>query len=426
MGAFDDELATLRAGESGDEHRQVRVQWASTIEPRRVRWLWDERIALGSLALLAGREGLGKSLLAYERAARITRGELVGEYEGEPRPVLVCATEDSWAHTIVPRLMGANADRKLIGRIDVVVDDAIHAELSLPRDLPGLEKLAADSGAALLILDPLMSRLDTHLDTHRDGEVRQALEPLVGICERVGMSCWGLIHHNKSGSSDPLDLVMASKAFVAVARSVHTVIIDPDDESRSRRLFGVPKNNLGRSDLAVATFTVESWKYDTDDGPGETGRLVWGTNVMGVTIHDVLARSTRDPEKKTAENDAARWLRGYMDEHARELPEFDGDIGVDAADARAAAEANGHSITTMYRARTRLGITAVKARVPRGKWFWMAPERISRAGGPETQDSTNSWDLPGPPDTQTNKQSKSVSPPAREAVEQTFDLESPW
>ena len=63
-----------------------------------------------------------------------------------------------------------------------------------------------------------------------------ALEPLVAMADMINISVLGLIHHNKSGATDPLQVVMASKAFPAVARSVHTVIPDPDDEASNRRL----------------------------------------------------------------------------------------------------------------------------------------------------------------------------------------------
>ena len=79
-----------------------------------MRWLWTDRLALGTLALLAGREGLGKSILAYTVAAMITRGMLPGEHIGTPRAVLIAAIEDSWSRTIVPRLIAADADLDLV------------------------------------------------------------------------------------------------------------------------------------------------------------------------------------------------------------------------------------------------------------------------------------------------------------------------
>jgi hypothetical protein len=107
----------------------------------------------------------------------------------------------------------------------------------LPRDLTDVEQASRDTNAALILLDPLMSRLDERLDTYRDGDVRRALEPLAAVADRTGMAVLGIIHHNKSGSTDPLQLVMASRAFTAVARAVHAVVPDPDDDTGKRRLF---------------------------------------------------------------------------------------------------------------------------------------------------------------------------------------------
>ena len=203
-----DELLGVNSPPQGEPatnyERHVRLMPASSIKVRRVNWLWEQRIALGTLALLAGPEGLGKSTVAYWLAARITRGELPGEYDGQPLAVLVCATEDSWEHTIVPRLMAHGADLDRVYRIEVEIAPGIGVGLSLPRDLDETERLARRVGARLLVLDPLMSRLHESLDTHRDGDVRRALEPLASMCNTAAMSSVGLIHHNKSGSTNPL------------------------------------------------------------------------------------------------------------------------------------------------------------------------------------------------------------------------------
>ena len=113
--------------------------------------------------------------------------------------------------------MAAGADLSLVYRVEVVTTDDLHFGLSLPRDLLELQQVADEVGAALPLLDPLMSRLSDSLDTHRDGDVRRALEPLVALAARADLAVLGLIHHNKSASTDPLQLVMGSKAFTAVA-----------------------------------------------------------------------------------------------------------------------------------------------------------------------------------------------------------------
>ena len=295
--------------------RRIVLTPASSIAPKRVRWTWDERIAAGTIALLAGREGLGKSTLGYWMAARLTRGELPGEYEGTPRTALVCTTEDSWAHTVVPRLMAHDADLDLVYRTEVrYADEDINLGLSLPDDIDELRDAATNNDVALLVLDPLMSRLSDKFDTHIDAEVRRALEPLVSVAEDTRMAVLGLIHHNKSGSSDPLQLVMASKAFAAVARSVHTCIPDPDDDTQQRRLFGTSKNNLGRMGLPTLTFTMQTFTYPTDEEDGTTGQIVWGEELTE-SIADALARASQGPEERTALEEACEWLSDYLEEH---------------------------------------------------------------------------------------------------------------
>ena len=174
--------------------------------------------------------------------------------------------------------MAADADLTCVYRVDVVTAEGTGANLSLPRDLLALEHVVREVGAALIVLDPLLSRLDTALDTHKDAEVRIALEPLVTLADRTEAVVFGLIHVNKSSSSDVLTLLMGSRAFTAVARSVLFVMLDPEDESR--RLLGQPKNNLGRTDLPTKTFRIVGalagmdWRERPVDpgGRGNSGR----------------------------------------------------------------------------------------------------------------------------------------------------------
>jgi hypothetical protein len=87
-----------------------------------VRWLWEGRLPLGELALSPGRGGIGKSTFHAWLAAQITNGLLPGEYMGTPRAVVVMTTEDSWARTVIPRLMVAGANLKLVYRVDVMTE----------------------------------------------------------------------------------------------------------------------------------------------------------------------------------------------------------------------------------------------------------------------------------------------------------------
>lgn len=331
----------------GEGHRTVAFTRASSIKVRPVHWLWKGRMALGTLCLLAGREGIGKSTIGYDLAAQVTRGELEGAYSGQPRQVVVAATEDSWEHTIVPRLMAAHADLDKVLRVDVTTSEGVETSLSLPRDLVGLERLIVDEKVALVLLDPLMSRLDAKLDAHKDSEVRLALEPLTKIADRTGSAFLGLIHVNKSGSTDPLTGIMGSRAFAAVARSVLYAMADADDETL--RHLGLPKNNLGPVDLPTLTYRIESAKVaDTDEGPVFTGRVAW-LGESSQSIHELLESAIETADTRSAVGDATTWLVEYLTS-----------VGGTARSATINDEGKqaGHTKPTLAKARNRAKVTS--------------------------------------------------------------------
>jgi len=352
-----DELVPVEAP-ARTGHRTVTVTAASSITIRPVRWLWENRVALGSLALLGGREGIGKSTVGYTLAADVTRGRMVGSYDGIPKSVIVAATEDSWGHTIVPRLMAAGADLDRVYRVDVTTPEGVDTGLVLPSDLIDLEDAIREVDAALILLDPLLSRLDASLDTHKDAEVRLALEPLTALADRSGSAVLGLIHVNKSTSADPLTLLMGSRAFAAVARAVLFVMTDPEDEAI--RLLGQPKNNLGRTDLVTLSFRIDSEKVaDTPEGEVWTGKLHW-TGERVQSIRDALEAAGETPDSRSATAEATDWLEDYL----TNLGGTD-----DSASIKEAGRKAGHSLSTLKRARQRIKATTTSSGFPR-RTFW--------------------------------------------------------
>jgi RecA-family ATPase len=148
---------------------------------------------------------------------------------GKPRSVIISATEDAWAETVIPRLMACGADLEKILRIDAVTPEGLPEAVKLPRDLAEPERIVKAEDVALLLLDPLIGSVSGSIDSHKDHEVRHALEPLARLASEAKISIIGLIHVNKSQAADLLNRVMASKAFAAVARGVLYALV------RSRR-----------------------------------------------------------------------------------------------------------------------------------------------------------------------------------------------
>jgi hypothetical protein len=312
------------------------------------------------VSLLGGREGIGKSTCAYTIAAQLTKGTLAGAYQGQPKSVVIAATEDSWSHTIVPRLMAADADLARVFRVDVVTTEGFGSELSLPVDIPALSEKAVEHDVAMLLLDPLLSRLSPSLDSHKDAEVRQALEPVSRLAAASGMAVLGIIHVNKSGSSDPLGVIMGSRAFVAVARAVLFAMTDPEDDDQC--LLGQPKNNLGRLDLPTLTYRIRGAKVaETDEGDVWTGQLTW-TGDTDRTVGDALDAASRG-EDRSAVEEATEWLEDFLTSRGG---------AEQSKTVKDAGKPAGHSGRTLQRARRRLKITADSFGFPR-QTYWLLP-----------------------------------------------------
>lgn len=315
---------------------------------RAVRWTWQDRVPAGSLSLVPGREGIGKSQFACWLAAQVTNGTLPGSMHGQRRPVIYAATEDSWAHTVAPRLSAAGADLDAVYRAEVVADGLLTG-LTLPRDCEALGDEITARGVGLLVLDPLLSAIASGIDTHRDRELRLALEPLVRMADRTGCAVVGLAHFNKSASPDPLNLITGSRAFSAVARAVLAVARD-DDSGDGSCVISQAKNNLGRLDLPSLGYRIESRVIETDDGPAEVGRLV----MVGETernVRDILAESGGDSEARSERDEAASWLREYLIQQGGSAK---------ASDILKAARADGIAEATLKRARKRAGIATTR------------------------------------------------------------------
>lgn len=241
--------------------------WGSEIEEEGTEWLWEYNdeswLPLGELVLLGGREGIGKSTWTARLIAQVTNGTMHGKHLGVPKRVIVCATEDSWSKTLMPRFKAAGADCSRIARADVR-QDALMRGLRLPTDIVAVEKAVREHEVAMIVLDPLLSTVEGKLDTHKDSDVRQALDPLTRLAHDCEITIIGLIHQNKSTSGDLMTRMMGSRAFGAVARTVlvchemkdkdepsDALLAEVDsgkpssDKKPRSFLFGQIKNNLG-------------------------------------------------------------------------------------------------------------------------------------------------------------------------------------
>jgi len=328
----------------------------SGVEPEEVEWLWPSRLARGKVALMDGDPGLGKSAVTLDLAARLSAGQTFPDgAECEPAGVVLLSGEDGLADTIRPRLDAAGADVSRVLALATVPDENGHDRyLSIPEDIPLIEKGIERVGARLVVLDPLMAFLSGDANSHRDQDVRRALAPLAALAERTGACVLVVRHLNKAPGNNPLYRGGGSIGIIGAARMALVVGKDPQDEHR--RVLASTKNNLAKLPKSLM-FTLE-----------EAGNGAVRVNWLGdseVSAHQLLA-TPREEEHADARSEAVEFLSDVL---------ADGPVA--ASQVKEEAEDAGISERTLWRAKKVLGVMAYREGEAggrgKGHWFWKLP-----------------------------------------------------
>lgn len=282
----------------------------SSIEIEKVEWLWDNRIALGEMGLLAGREGIGKSLISVWLSAQLSMGLLPGEFLGQPKKVLYMATEDSWKKTLAPRFKVSGADMDLIFKEELEEQEGIY----LPRDTARFAETIKKYGISLIVMDPLMSYVGAKANTYSGREVRAALEPIVKICHEFNVALLGLIHFNKTASDDILNRITDSKAFTQLTRTVTVVERDEEQDAKNYGLIDTVKNNLGRMDMPAISYRIVSVPLTTPKGELTDAPQLEILGNSDAKVEDIMRENGSDMYRGQTK-DAAEWLTEYIEEN---------------------------------------------------------------------------------------------------------------
>jgi len=273
------------------------------LKPEPIRWLWSEWLALGKLHILAGAAGQGKTSIVLAFAATVTSG---GRWPDgtpcEPGNVLIWSGEDDHADTLLPRLLAMGADPK---RVFFVKGSRVNGE-ALPfdpaRDMADLMVAATRiGGIKLLMVDPVVSAVAG--DSHKNTEVRRALQPLVDLAAAIDCAAVGITHFSKgSAGRDPTERVTGSIAFGAVARVVMVAAKVKSDDGDARRILARAKSNIGPDD---GGFDYELDQTEVEDHPGIfASRVTWGAAVAG-TARELLAESDAEGKTEASSQDTA-------------------------------------------------------------------------------------------------------------------------
>jgi hypothetical protein len=312
-----------------------------------VSWLWPGRVPLGCITLLVGEGDAGKTFIACDLVARISRdGRYPDGEQGLVGQSLFVTAEDWLDKTLRPRLdlMGANPANVFFLEL---VDRAGQMDgLSLDRDLPLVEQYLADNPELrLVVIDPIMACMGD-ANIYKESEVRRVLTRMKLIAEKFSVAFLLIMHFTKNNEQSVAQKVSGSVAFRNAARVIWSVALDPDDIkptlSETRRLMQRVKGNI----KGVTETGLSYWL--TEQG------IVWSDEPIFVSANEIVGNAKSD-DKKYAQAEA------LLEEALRRGPVLIGDIFK-------LAKPKEISRRTLERVKADMGIRSVK----RGKQTWWA------------------------------------------------------
>lgn len=159
----------------------VLLSCGADITPEAVRWLWANWLAKGKLHILAGAPGQGKTTLAVTMGATVTIGGALAGWE----PLRGRQRADLFRRRRPGRYLAAPAHCGRWQQIPGVLCEGCPARwrggaVRPARDMQPLkEAIDRINGIKLLIVDPVVSAVTG--DSHKNTEVRRALQPLVDL-----------------------------------------------------------------------------------------------------------------------------------------------------------------------------------------------------------------------------------------------------
>lgn len=314
--------------------KDIRFQQLAEFMPTEIEWLWFPYIAYGKITLLQGDPGEGKSTIAIDIAARLSRGMPMpdGSIVSEPQTILYLCQEDGIGDTIIPRLMKCGADCERIGCLtgdEITLQDQ------------ELTDVIFKHAIKLLIVDPIQDYWSQDLDMQRASSVRRQMRQIAVMATKTKCAVILIGHLNKREGANILHRGLGSVDIVAAARSV--LQVSRLDNQPTIRVISQIKNNLAAAG--------DDFAFELDPEHG----LQW---IGPIDIHEeseLLAAEVRNARISKQEIAAERLIEWLADN----------DLAANEIESR--LNAMGITYRTAKYVKQELGIRSVKKA---DGWYW--------------------------------------------------------
>jgi len=361
---------------------------------KEIEWLWPGRIPIGKVTLLTGPAGAGKSLVALDLAARVSRGEELPRSEEDRFPhngvdsrgsVLVVVPMHEAEDVVRPRLRDFKADMSKVHLLFGGHDQAGDRLVALPHDLSSVEHfLEVLDFPKLVVIDGL----EELCPNRRQEENTMRELTLLAVKHKVAILVVARSNprRNKQGEYQP-----PTNQVLGHAPVVWSLIPDEDEKYRSHLIS--TRFNFRRPARGLTIQITE------------TGTLQWG---------ELDHQPEIVPDLPVLED----WLTHILGNGAMQTTEVEA-LGLKF----------GFSKGMIYRAGKKLGYEKEhRGFGGLGKWYWVRPEPPSppaKPAEPENLDpavlAETAWldqpvRRPRPADTRENGSPGAQPPPAPELV----------
>lgn len=220
--------------------KELKLICFDDVKTEQPKWIWYPYLPLGTIVLLVGDPGIGKTYIALWIASILSNG---GKFPFDtnnqnedfgPSNVIFQNGEDGVSYTLKQRLELLKADFKHIYMIDESdnmfrLDDLALFEESLKRLSP-----------KLVIIDPIQRYIPEGKSMDKANDVRGILSPIRDLAEKYNCTIIIIMHRNKGTKSPSMYRALGSIDFVGTARSMLTV-----EGNNSKKYIHHTKSSMG-------------------------------------------------------------------------------------------------------------------------------------------------------------------------------------
>jgi len=345
---------------------------SADVKVRAVPWVFPDVLPAYMNTAITGDAGQGKTLVAVDMTARVSRGSPFPVYDRAGPAikghVFYITSEGVPEMILVPRLMAAGADLDKITIIEgVYLKSKEFSMFDITQHLPQLEQRARDfPDLKMMVFDPIASFLPERINPNQQNAVRQAMDKISGLAYKLGIAAPTIMHFSKAPGVKAIHRTSGSVQFEASVKMSWSVIRREGDP-RNVRLLVPQKSNItgGYKSLEFTICPIEFPAPDNSKEIIRTAKIEYGALV------DEDPESLISPPQET-DNHVVRASEFLT----RKLREGTTLYAVPLIDE---AERAGVPKWALYKAKDKLGVEHDKEGHFQGRTFWFKrkPDTLS-------------------------------------------------